>query len=189
MFIRKARREDSKIVASYIMLAMNEILHQFIGENSPEKAFRLLESLTSQKGNQYSYENCWVAEQNNEIIAAAIVYDGARLEELRRPVGKEIRALFNRDFDPEHETQAGEFYIDSIGVHPGQQGKGIGSEILRFLIDEYVHKGNKTLGLLVDKDNPQAKKLYLRLGFKIVGTRTLAGKNMEHLQCKKNDNE
>jgi len=80
MFIRKARREDSNIIAPYIMLAMNEILHQFIGENSPEKALSLLETLIRKKGNQYSYENCWVAEQDNALIAAAIVYDGARLK-------------------------------------------------------------------------------------------------------------
>jgi len=56
--------------------------------------------------------------------------------------------------------------------------------MLRFLINEYVNNRNKTLGLLVDKDNPQAKKLYLRLGFVPVGEKTLAGKSMEHLQCR-----
>jgi ribosomal protein S18 acetylase RimI-like enzyme len=57
--------------------------------------------------------------------------------------------------------------------------------MFQFLIDEYVHKRDKTLGLLVDKDNPDAKKLYLKLGFEIVGEKTLVGKNMEHLQFKK----
>lgn len=82
----------------------------------------------------------------------------------------------------EDETESGEFYIDCIGVNSDQQGKGIGSKALNFLIDEYVVKNHQTLGLLVDEDNPNAKRLYLKLGFKVVGRKSLAGKKMEHLQ-------
>jgi ribosomal protein S18 acetylase RimI-like enzyme len=78
----------------------------------------------------------------------------------------------------------GEFYIDSLGVAANQQGKGIGSKLLLFLIDEYVTINQKTLGLLVDEENPAAKKLYLKLGFKTVGKKTLVGKNLEQLQIK-----
>jgi ribosomal protein S18 acetylase RimI-like enzyme len=72
-----------------------------------------------------------------------------------------------------------------MAVSPHQQGKGIGSKLFDFLIGEYVYKQNETLGLLVDKDNPNAKKLYLKLGFEVVSEKTLAGKEMEHLQFKK----
>jgi len=159
-------------------------VYRFIGESSAEKALRLLESLAGEPNNQYSYENCWVVASDGEIIAAAVVYDGARLSELREPVARKIASLFNRHFHPEDETQAGEFYIDCAAVDPAHQGKGTGTELFRFLINEYVHRQNKTLGLLVDKDNPDAKKLYLKLGFEAVGEKTLAGKEMEHLQYK-----
>ena len=182
MIIRKAKPEDAKTIATYLLLAMKEIVYQFIGEKSHEKAKQLLVNLIIKKANQYSYENCWVIEIENEVVAVAIVYDGAKLQELREPVAKEIKSMFNRDFNPENETEAGEYYIDSIGVSPQQQGKGLGSKLFKFLIDEYVYKKNETLGLLVDKDNPNAKKLYLKLGFEIVGEKTLAGKKMEHLQ-------
>jgi len=182
MIIRKAKPEDSKAIAIYTMLAMEEIVYQFIGEKSSEKANQFLANLISKKGNQYSYENCWVMETDDEVVALAIVYDGGKLQELREPVAKEIKSMFNIDFNPENETEAGEYYIDSISVSPCQQGKGLGSKLFQFLIDEYVNKRNETLGLLVDKDNPNAKKLYLKLGFKIVGEKTLAGKEMEHLQ-------
>jgi ribosomal protein S18 acetylase RimI-like enzyme len=182
MIIRKAKIEDSDAIATYILLAMEEIVYKFIGEKSLEKAKQFLENLINKKANQYSYENCWVIEIENEVVAVAIVYDGAKLQELREPVVNEIKSMFNRDFNPENETEAGEYYIDSIGVSPQQQGKGLGSKLFQFLIDEYVYKRNETLGLLVDKDNPNAKKLYLKLGFEIVGEKTLAGKNMEHLQ-------
>jgi len=164
------------------LLAMEEIAYQFIGENSIEKVTQFLVNLISKEATQYSYENCWVVEIENEVVAVAIVYDGAKLLELREPVAKEIKSMFNRDFNPENETQAGEYYIDCVGVSPHYQRKGIGSKVFQFLIDEYVCKRNETLGLLVDKDNPNAKKLYLKLGFEIVSEKRLAGKKMEHLQ-------
>ena len=182
MLIRKANIEDAEIIATYILLAMEEILYQFIGEKSREKARQFLTNLIGKKNNQYSYENCWVMELNKEVAAVAVVYDGARLQILRAPVAQEIKAMFNKDFNPEDETEAGEVYIDSIAVSPQQQGQGLGAKLLQFLIDEYVIKRKETLGLLVDKENPNAKKLYLKLGFKMVGEKTLAGKRMEHLQ-------
>ncbi|WP_343748626.1 GNAT family N-acetyltransferase [Fluviicola sp.] len=185
MVIRRANREESGVITSHILLAMEDIVYQFIGEKSQEKAFCFLESLVEETGNQYSYENCWVTESAGRIVAVAIVYDGAKLQELREPVARKVRSMFHRDFNPEDETQAGEYYIDCVGVSPDQQGKGIGSKLFRFLIDEYAVKRNETLGLLVDKDNPDAKKLYLKLGFEIAGEKTLAGKEMEHLQFKR----
>lgn len=180
--IRKATKKDAKKIATYMMLAMEDIVYAFIGERSKNKALFFLESLITQKNNQYSYENCWVMTDNNNVIAMANLYNGADLEKLRKPVIKQIKDLFNYDLSCENETQEGEFYIDCIGVNPNFQGKGVGSKILRFLIDEYVYKRKEVLGLLVDKDNPNAKKLYLKLGFKVVSKKTLLGKEMEHLQ-------
>ncbi|RKF03267.1 acetyltransferase (GNAT) family protein [Tenacibaculum lutimaris] len=182
MIIRKATPQDSKEIAIYMMLAMEDIVYEFIGEKSTEKALDFLRKLITQKNNQYSYENCYVIEDNSNVIAMANVYNGANLEDLRHPVASLIKTMFNKSFQCEDETQKGEFYIDCIGVNPNYQGKGLGSKMLYFLIDEYVYKQNETLGLLVDKDNPNAKKLYLKLGFDIVGEKTLTGKKMEHLQ-------
>ncbi|MHC9090086.1 GNAT family N-acetyltransferase [Tenacibaculum sp. IMCC1] len=182
MIIRKATTKDTKEIASYMLLAMEDIVYKFIGESSTKKALAFLEALIIQKNNQYSYENCWVIESDNKTIAAANIYDGADLKKLRKPVAALIKTMFNKELTYEYETQPGEYYIDCIGVNPSYQGKGVGSKILTFLIDEYVHKKSETLGLLVDKDNPNAKKLYLKLGFKVVGRKTLANKEMEHLQ-------
>jgi ribosomal protein S18 acetylase RimI-like enzyme len=181
MIIRKAKVEDSKVIATLMLLAMKEIVYQFIGLNSIDKATQFLENLINQKANQYSYENCWVLENKEGIVAVANIYDGAKLQELRTPVIKLLKSMFNRNFSPEDETKEGELYIDCIGVSPDQQGKGIGTKIFQFLINEYP---NKPLGLLVDKDNPDAKKLYLKLGFEIIEEMTFAGKEMEHLQLR-----
>lgn len=183
MLIRKAKIEDYKAIAPMLLLAMEDIFFSFIGEASTEKATQALEDLIQQKANQYSYENCWVMEKESAIIAVANVYDGARLVELRVPVALLITTQFAKDFQPEDETQTGEMYIDCLAVHPSQQGKGLGKQMVGFLIETYVHQNKKTLGLLVEHSNANAKKLYLSLGFEKVSKKTLAGKTLDHLQC------
>jgi|SRR5690554_1516027 len=184
MKIRKAKPEDSKFIVPYLLLAMEDIAYEFIGERSYNKATKFLNAMVSQKGNQYSYENCWIVENEGEIIGVACLYDGSKLHELRKPVANYIKQHFGRDFNPEDETEAGEIYIDCVGVNPNQQGKGIGSKIFEFLTDEYVIEQKQTLGLLVENDNPKAEKLYLKLGFRIVDEKTLVGKRLKHMQYK-----
>ncbi|MBS7232170.1 GNAT family N-acetyltransferase [Flavobacterium psychroterrae] len=185
MIIRKATFEDSETIAKYLLLAMDEIIYKFIGERNPKTAYYFVLHFVGAEKNQYSYENCFVAEENDQILGAVAVYEGGRLHELRQPVIDYVRLNFNPDFNPEDETERGEFYIDALGVSPNHQGKGIGSKLLQFLIEEYITKYNETLGLLVEEENPNAKKLYLKLGFKVVGTKTLVGKTLEHLQLKR----
>lgn len=182
MIIRKATIEDSKAIATYLLMAMEEILYTFIGKDDSEEAIKLLYHFVPQENNQYSYQNCLVVEKDAEIIAAANIYDGKKLDQLRTPIARYIEQYFHKIFDPEDETEAGEFYIDSLAVHPKHQGKGIGAKILQFIIEDYVYRKKKTIGLLVDQDNPGAHRLYSRLGFISVGKKTLARKTLWHLQ-------
>ena len=179
---RKASKNDAIAIADYLFLAMEEIVYEFIGEKNTQQAKDFLVQFTSQSDNQYSYQNCWFAEFENEIIGCACLYNGADLLKLRQPVVAFVQNKYNANFNPELETQAGEVYLDCISVHPKTQGKGFGSQFLNFLINHYVYQQNKTIGLLVYDDNPKAKKLYLNLGFKSVGKKTLVGKSLEHLQ-------
>ena len=167
-----------------MLLAMEEIVYSFIGERDEDKAREFLLHFVKGAANQYSWQNCWVAEVGGEAVATVNLYDGAQLHELRAPVVQHIRSRYRSDFEPEDETGAGEYYIDTVGVDCNHQGRGIGSKVLQHLINEYVTKGGQTLGLLVDEANPAAKRLYLKLGFAPVGKRVLFGKLMEHLQIR-----
>ncbi|MGJ1205434.1 GNAT family N-acetyltransferase [Sphingobacterium lactis] len=182
MIIRQGKQDEAGAIAAHLLLAMEDIAYLFIGAEDKSLALLFLETLVAQQGNQYSYDNNWVVEENGHVVATALIYDGSQLHELRKPVAALVQDAYGKDFNPEDETQGGEYYIDCIGVSPDQQGKGIGSKILQHLIDEYVEKRGATLGLLVDDDNPNAKRLYERLGFKVVGEKWLMGKHLEHLQ-------
>jgi ribosomal protein S18 acetylase RimI-like enzyme len=184
MQVRKAVIKDSEPMAFLLMLATGEVIYRFIGERNFEKARDFLERFVKSENNQYSYQNCYVIEDEGEVIGALLGYEGEKLHELRKPVLAYIHQFFDPNLTVEDETQRGEYYIDSIGVLPTHQGKGLGARLIQFVIDEQVYKYGQTLGLLVDKGNPSAKKLYLRLGFEPVGEKTLMGMSLEHLQLK-----
>lgn len=180
--IRKAKIEDSDAIALCLLQAMEAIVYRFIGENNPTEARAFMQHFVQAEANQYSYQNCWVAETDDSVVAAANVYNGAHLYRLRYPVLDHIYHHYQQTIQPEDETGPGEFYIDSLGVLPAWQGKGTGTRLLQFLVAEYVQKQKITLGLLVDSDNPGAQRLYLRTGFIPAGEKTLLGKKMRHLQ-------
>ena len=165
-----------------MMLAMDKIVFDFIGSDDEEKAVSFLEYFVQQENNQYSYQNTIVVEYDNQIAGTTTFYDGGNLVELRKPVIEYLKTTYNQNILLQDETESGEIYIDTIAVSPDFQGKGIGTKILDYLIDEISHKKNQTLGLLVDFDNPNAKKLYEKKGFVVVGEKTLMSKNHEHMQ-------
>jgi len=182
--IRKAVLKDSESIAPLLLLAMEDIVFKFIGEEDPLKARNFLFHFLKLENNQYSYQNCFVAEIDNTIVAAVNIYDGSNLESLREPVKNFIEINFGKPFTPEDETETGEYYIDSIGVDTQYRGLGIGSKLLLSLINFYVTNRNQTLGLLVVEENNIAKNLYLKLGFKIEGFKILLGEKLIHLQLK-----
>ncbi|WP_017260334.1 GNAT family N-acetyltransferase [Pedobacter arcticus] len=184
MIIRKATIQDSEIIAAHMLLAMQDVVYGFIGVKDSTKAKAFLRYFVEQENNQYSYKNCFVAEEENEVIGTLNIYDGAKLEQLRAPVLAYLKQCYAKEFNPEKETAQGEYYIDTIGVSATHQGKGIGTKLLKYIIQTYVNDNKYTLGLLVDEENPNAEKLYLSLGFELVGYKGLLGKRLKHLQMK-----
>jgi len=184
MIIRKASVNDTNYVAPLLLLAMQDIVYQFTDSKDNNKAREFLAYFIGKENNQYSYQNCFVVEEENKIVAAVNLYDGSKLHKLRQPVIEYISRHSHSAIHIEDETQPGEYYIDSLGVTEDLQGKGIGTMMLQFIINHYVKKEKQTLGLLVDKDNPKAKKLYLKLGFELVDEKFFMGKIYEHLQVK-----
>jgi predicted GNAT family acetyltransferase len=58
--------------------------------------------------------------------------------------------------------------VIGVATIPGYRNKGYASILMTHLMDEYINKQSKSLCLFYD--NPEAGKIYLRLGFKDIGT-------------------
>ena len=176
--IRTATPSDAPFVAPLMFQAMSEIVFKLIQREDPHESVRFLERLCMEQNNQYSYENTLVYEKDKQILGSLVYYNGAHIDPLSQSVFDFVKASYGHNIRLEKETQAGEYYIDTLSVSPKAQGKGIGSSLLLHLKEQL--KG-ETIGLLVSMDNPQAEKLYLRMGFVYADMKMLAGAPYKHL--------
>ncbi|WP_158288303.1 GNAT family N-acetyltransferase [Mucilaginibacter psychrotolerans] len=180
---RPATPTDAPIVAQLIILAMGQILAgKFANSNDPEVIHALFTRFAGLKGNQYSYENIILWEEDSAVCGMIIAYDGAELDTLRDPFLNYTRAELGFTGTLEDETQSGEYYIDCLAVLPQYQGKGIAKGLIKALFDTAAKLGHHTVGLLVSKGNDKAQKLYTGLGFQVVGEKGLLGGRHYHLQ-------
>lgn len=192
MKIVPASIEQAESIASLIMLAMNhECCQNFAGPSHTLEDFhRMMIALVRRDDSQYSYRNAMVALDDNTtdghpVVAGVIVgYDGADLHRLRETFLQAAKEFLGQDFrGMDDETQAGEYYIDSLAVNESYRHQGLATLLLKKLIDQ---KGQRQpVGLLVDKGNPGAERLYRSLGFEYVNDATWGGHEMRHLQTAK----
>lgn len=181
--IRPARPEDFKQVAPLMVQAMEDLACSFANVDIPTKAYPLFEHFFQLPANQYSFEHTLVYAENDVIMGSITFYDGDLLSTYRAPFLAHIAKEYNViDLHIEDETIPGEVYIDTVSVSPNYQGKGIGKKLLAAAINQAKNQGKEKIGLLVDFGNPNAKKLYVKLGFKSAGKRQLGNNFYEHLQ-------
>ena len=72
----------------------------------------------------------------------------------------------------ERYTFDGASYISSIGTRPAWRGRGLGGLVTQALARDSVASGTDLVYLGVYADNARAKRLYERLGFRVMGTRS-----------------
>ncbi|MCE7069205.1 GNAT family N-acetyltransferase [Dyadobacter sp. CY327] len=178
--IRPATSDDAPKLAPLIILALGHIACLFAKSDDPNDAIPLMERFIANKGNQYSYENTLVYEDENGVIGSIVGYNGACLHELRAPVLKALRES-DPDFSPGDETEAGEYYVDCVNVNPAHQGKGIGKKLLNAFCELAAAKHFNRVGLIVDKVNPDARKIYEKVGFQVAGEKDFLGHTYDHM--------
>lgn len=179
LIIRKAKQEEAAQIAELFLLAwpVNEIASS--SGITPEELHKSVTCFSARHDTIYSYQNTYVAEIDNKIVGAMCGYDGADYQKLKQPI---VDMLGNDSaFAELKETEAGEFYLDSVGVLPEHRGKGIASELFAAQIERAASLGHDAVGLIVDIDKPKAEALYVRLGFRHVGYRDFFGHHMKHM--------
>lgn len=185
MKILTAERQQAPEIASLVMTAMtDECCLYFAGpEHSLDDFRRMMTRLAEMDNSQYSYRNTLLATgDGGSILGAIVAYDGARLHELRKAFIEAAKESFGRDFSRmDDETQEGEVYIDSLAVFPAHRGRGVATALLRALISKAKEEGHSAVGLLVDKGNPSAERLYTSVGFRYAGDASWGGHPMRHL--------
>lgn len=175
--VREARRSDASLIAEVVCMA--------VGYDTSHPIYPVFLELAGREVAQYSYRNTLVAEVDGLVAGALVGYDGARLAELRRPIYPLLEQHLGSALEIEDETEAGEFYLDSLGVLPVYRGRGVGRVLIDAFASRAFAEGHRRVGLIVDVDNPDAERLYTSLGFRRVGTKRFLGHKMWHLQMER----
>lgn len=157
----------------------------FIGQGHTLDDFeRMMTTLVLREDSQYSYKNTQVAlNADGGFAGMCVSYDGARLHELRKAFIDIMKERFNRDMSRmDDETEAGELYLDSLAVDETYRRNGIATRLLKAQIAKARSMKLPAVGLLVDKNNPKAERLYREIGFETVGSAVWGGHEMKHMQ-------
>lgn len=190
MTIETARPEDASLIADAILSAIgDELTDNLAGMDHTRKDVHdLFMRLAVRNDTQYSYLNSRIARADDGRPAGVCIsYDGADLKRLRREFFAEANRTLGWDMSAEEidslpgETEPDEFYLDTLMTLPEFRGRGIGRELIADAAVK-ARKAGKPLGLLCDKDNDRARRLYESVGFVSVGERPFAGHLMTHFQ-------
>lgn len=185
--ITEATRQQALPIAQLIMQAMDyECCLYFAGPQHTLHDFEaMMTRLVEADDSQYSYRNALMAVDGDGHVAGVCVsYDGKDLHRLRKAFVAAALEAFGRDYsDMDDETQSGELYIDSLAVDKRFRRQGIARQLLEASKQKARKLDIPAVGLLVDKGNPDAERLYKACGFKYVDDSAWGGHPMRHLQC------
>ena len=162
--IRPATLNDCLFVARCIGMALHIDLEE---ERLPGVA-----SICAREDVLYSYRHALIAWEGETLVGLCLAYDGNNYHEIRLRTFALFAALDDDeedDMDLEHaedETQAGEYYIDSLAVLPEYRRRGIARQLMQAQIERGRQLGFMHFTLLVDPVNPDAQRLYAQLGFR-----------------------
>ncbi len=184
IIIKCAAVAHSADIARLIMLAMSDDCCRYLaGEGHTLDDFlRMMERLVRMDDSQYSWRNALVAlDGDGSVAGACVAYDGADLHRLRQRFFEAASECLQRDFTGiADETFPGEYYIDSLAVYPQYRRRGIAAALLKAMSQRAFAIGLPA-ALLVDKQNPNAERLYSSLGFRRVSDAVWGGHEMRRM--------
>ena len=180
--IRQAVPGDAEKAVPLILQAIGHIAFVLSGTTNVQETASILNGFFGQENNRISYQNALVAEQEGELIAVAIFYDGAKARELDASLESAAAKKWgDSNYRIPTEPEASEFYLDTVSVSPRCQGKGYGCQLIEAGCNRARKYGHLRVGILVEVDNAAAKRLYERLGFRSEFTKWIAGQEYFHM--------
>jgi ribosomal protein S18 acetylase RimI-like enzyme len=180
--IRRAVQSDAEKAVPLILQAIGHIASILTGTTDDQETASILNDFFGQKDNRISFQNTLIVEEEGELVAVAILYDGAKARELDAPLERTAaKKSGDSNYRIPTEPEASEFYLDTVSVGPGCRGKGYGRKLIEAGCDWARKLGHLRMGLLVEADNVAAQRLYERLGFRTDYTKWIAGYEYFHM--------
>lgn len=180
--IRKARKEDMESVVSLLLIILKDMELPFLQKHGEAKTLEALRQGYQAEGFRYYYERGIVYEDDGEVVGILFGYfdkDEAKIDEPLEKILAGLRINSQEKMFEDKEAGVNEWYLDSISVRKDQRGNGIGGQLIDSIPEMFPDV--RRIGLNVDKENPEAKKLYMKKGFTTDSEKTISGHLYDHM--------
>lgn len=163
-------------------LAMDDMSLIMLGSDSKSEAVKDLQHLFESKDNRFSHDKSYVATVDGQHAGLVTCMSHQDLQTTTLETVKQIVkmkkaktfSLVRHNFKDLislmafKESKSGEFHISILATMPDYQSIGIASALIQKAETEARFNGFDKISLTVDKSNTNAKKLYEKIGFKVV---------------------
>jgi ribosomal protein S18 acetylase RimI-like enzyme len=172
---RPATPEDCEQVVPLIYSSGPQTFDYVFAVDHPDQSLDFLRQAFIRDQGQFSYTEHTLILADGQIVGCGSLFNTDKslafmLESIKqifsvygifKGAGVLIRGLKVERIIP--PPKSGEAYICNLAAQP--QGKGFGSRLMDYLIDAGKSQGLNTASLDVADSNPDAKALYLHMGF------------------------
>ena len=182
--IRFATIEDCSALVPLVLVILKDMELPFLQEVGEEKLTELLNEAAKNPTYRYGYQRALVKEIDGKVAGVAFGFPSEAEQTVDQPFA-EVLAQFGlpvKKIFTDLETFPGEWYLDTLSVSKDYRGQGIGSELLDAIGMIATRDGKNRVGLCCDFHNLDAKRLYERKGFEIVGQQMIGSHHYHHMQ-------
>lgn len=171
-----------------LMYSSGPDVFEYVFKNEQVNALDFLRYAFPIKGGEFAYDNHYALCQDDEIVGMGAIYSAKRASSfLLKDILKIIRfykwkalPVLIKGLRVEQimkPPKKNEIAIAYLGINPEHQGRGLGTQLIKLLKEQIDKNENEYYILDVSEENPRAKALYDRLGFKVTKYNTTKLKN------------
>lgn len=146
--------------------------------------FEVGRSRALREAGSFSYRNGYVAERNGEVAGALVGYRIADVPDRDARRGGDPNAPPLPDFlKPLVELESmvpGYWYVNILATYPEHRGQGIGRALLAHAGGLARATGARGMAVIVDSENPTARRLYESAGYREKARRPLGAMPIAH---------
>ena len=192
LIFRPARPDDARQTARLIFETFPKMATYLIGLGDARRAKKLLTEIFADAGHRFSYQFTELVCQGGKVVGMFIAFPGRGLTQkdwrlprvlLKHYTFSEKLKLILRSLPLIFikEAAADEYLLSNLAVRKGQRSQGIGAQILKLVEAQALQADYHKLALMVDIDNPDARRFYEEHGFKVKALHLEADKRVKHL--------
>ncbi|WP_044640802.1 GNAT family N-acetyltransferase [Risungbinella massiliensis] len=185
--IRQAKQTDAPFIIPPLYETIGAIGNTLAGTTDPTKTIEILSAFFALPNNRLSYLNTWVLEMDHQIAGFFVAYAGDQSEQLDRPFLDRSFSSESSKISIDKEPEPGEFYLDTLYVHPNFRGQALGRQLLIAFEKIGSELGFSRFGLLVEKENLPAYHLYQKIGYHPDKEKRISETLYQHMILEKRD--